>query len=97
MDIKNGTCKKWIQSKGGAVLKFFVKMPVVSECNCSGGCDGYVSPPVVEDILDWVKDFLSLKRADLTLKMVDSNIDQEWMEVGEVVYSFGYANKQRVI
>jgi hypothetical protein len=95
IDIKNGTCLAWIESKKDDAFRYFGKEKVRQACGCKKSCGGKISPPLVEAILDKTVELMAKSAPrEIRLALKDMHISS-WVELGAMVFAMSMCNNLR--
>lgn len=97
IDLKAGTCNGKTKAAGNTVEDFFSTAPILKGCtSCKGGCTGIISPPLVENILKWVCEFMGKVSPQSIANDLSGDDSFEWLDIGASVYSMGFHNRVRL-
>ena len=93
VDVKFGTCKSWIVSKG--VEKFYEKEPIRYSCHCRADCEGFISPPLFEDVLFETVEYFENSSDKIYRELSIDKVGQSWINLGLVVFYMALSNNIR--
>jgi hypothetical protein len=96
IDLKLGTCSTWIRKQSPDVISHYKLAEKIGQCYCAKDCEGLVSPPVINNILDKVITRMKASSPKEIKESVDVGADKEWLDFGEVVFSMGVVNNIRL-
>jgi len=95
IDLKKGTCKSWVKEK--KLSKFYKKEKIRYKCSCKVDCEGFISPPIFEDLLVKTAEYFEeYSEKDLREAPME-NINSSWIDLGSMVFAMALSNKVRSI
>ncbi|MDN2675247.1 hypothetical protein OX459_28005 [Janthinobacterium sp. SUN026] len=95
VDIKEGTCRTWVNKKN--VQDFFKPIGIVDKCECQKDCEGVISPALFKDVLAKTVEFTDSQSPAQLQKFLKNEERPAWLELGQIVMSFSFANGIRVM
>lgn len=96
IDIKNGTCLNWIERKKEKLNDHFQSAKIFGNCTCAESCSGFISPPILEDILEKSLNFMeNISPKDIRNIFKKDEISS-WLNLGEMVFSMSLSNNVRI-
>ena len=96
IDLKNGTCAKWVAKQSKATIDHYAAFDPLLPCNCAEDCSGKISPPILKALLDKAIFRMKTGSPAEVKKFLDVNKDSSWLEFGSIVFSMSIANNIRL-
>lgn len=96
VDLKNGTCAKWVAKQNSITINHYAALPALMPCDCTNDCAGKISPPILKILLEKVVSRMK-KGTEAEIKnYLDIDQDSSWLEFGSIVFSMSIANNTRL-
>ena len=95
IDLKNGTCKTWINSQSKDVKLHYADIPILGPCKCNKDCTGIISPPIIQTVLDKTLELMQKSSRKEIEKFIDADEDIAWLAIGRSVFSMALSNNAR--
>jgi hypothetical protein len=96
VDIKNGTCVSWVESKGEPLTSHYSNAKLVQACNCSAHCKGKYSPALFENVLGKALKYMNNLSAGEIRSMMGTEDAVAWRKLGENTFAMAVANNARL-
>lgn len=93
VDLKKGTCRSWINEKG--LSKFYKKEKIRYKCNCKIDCEGFISPPIFDDLLIKTSEYFDECSEKNLREIPMESTNQSWIDLGAIVFSMALSNQIR--
>ncbi|WP_230503459.1 hypothetical protein [Janthinobacterium sp. FW305-128] len=96
IDLKNGTCFTWINSQSKDVKIHYTDTPIIGPCKCNENCTGFISPPIIQTMLDKTLEIMQKGSKREIEKLIDISDDVAWLSIGRSVFSLALSNNARL-